>query len=87
MIPNTQPYVALYVRKVADGLMFTRRPVVAWNESGRPLVVDETNLHDPVIEPAHTIAGFQGLRIEKFDGTASHQEIQYDDDLRYFREA
>ncbi len=83
MIPNTQPYVALYVHRRPDALVFIRRPVVAWNENGRPLVVDETNLHDPVIEPAHTLAGFQGLRVEEFD-TSKAREVQYDDEYPGF---
>lgn len=59
MIP-AHGYVAIYVHQRDGREYVVRRPVIAWHtDTGRPLVVDP---EEHMLVPAHTIAGFDGLR-------------------------
>ncbi len=75
MIPNTHPYVAWYTKQRRKDYVMSHRPVVAWNEDGQPLVVDEDEKADPRLVPARSIPGFDGLTVMEFDPSEDNFEI------------
>lgn len=75
MIPNTHPYVAWYIKQRSKNYVMSCRPVVAWNEDGQPLVVDEDEKSDPRLVPARSVHGFDGLTVMQFDPNEDNAEI------------
>ncbi|WP_327180311.1 hypothetical protein OG599_34545 (plasmid) [Streptomyces sp. NBC_01335] len=58
MIPAQHPYKAIYTQEVDGRVAFSSKPVIAWDDEGRALVVDERSGR---LVPANNGRTFTGL--------------------------